>query len=184
MKKLNQNMRFAANGLWMIAFVAMLSSCASTKQASVDLDYVYKNGFMMAKPIVVDISVEKRKIDGKASIKNNLYGKEVATQAAKNLAVIDAVRKGDADILVQPLFEILSSNGYTTATVSGYAGKYKEFREATASDTTAFKLRQGFGTAVPDYVAPGEVSITKKSKAGIIIGGVVLVGALLALLLI
>lgn len=177
-----KNTKHLTRGAVMVALLAMLASCSATRTANVDVDYVYKNGFMMAKPIVVDITVEKRKIDGKAVIKNSLYGKEVATQAAKNLAVIDAVRKGDADILVQPMFEIQGSNGYTTATVSGYAGKYKEFRDATAADTTAFNLRQGYGTAVPDYVAPGEVSVTKKSKAGVIIGTVVLAGVLVGLL--
>ncbi len=149
--------------LSMLTLLVGLSSCTSTRQVSVDADYVFKNGFLMAKPIVVDITVEKRKIEGRATIKNQTYGAEVATQAAKNLAVIDAVKKGDADIIVQPLFEVESKNGVTTASVSGYAGKYKEFRQATEQDTLAFNLRQGYGSAVPDYVTPGEVKITKKS---------------------
>jgi hypothetical protein len=156
--------------LAMLATLVALSSCTSTRQVSVDADYVYKNGFLMAKPIVVDITVEKRKIEGRSTIKNQTYGTEVATQAAKNLAVIDAVKKGDADIIVQPLFEVESKNGVTTASVSGYAGKYKEFRQATVQDTLAFNLRQGYGSAVPDYVAPGEVKITKKSGNPVVIG--------------
>jgi len=166
----------------LIVFVATLSSCSSTRQVSVDADNVYKNGFIMAKPMVVDITVEKRKIEGRATIKNETYGREVATEAAKNLAVIDAIKKGDADIIVQPMFEIQGKNGYTTATVSGFAGKYKEFRQATVDDTLAFKLRQGFGGQVADYVGPGEVKVTKKSNTGAIIGVVVTLG-LLAILL-
>lgn len=180
MKKLNSNGKSAISGAMVVVLFAMLCSCASTKSASVDTDLVYKNGFMMAKPIVVDIKVEKRKIEGSAVIKNSLYGKEAATRVAKSLAVIDAVKKGDADILVQPMFEVESSNSYTTARVSGYAAKYKEFRDVTTADTLAFKVRGGL-TSVANYAAPDEVSVTKKGKQGLIL--LITLGAVLLIYL-
>ena len=59
--------------VFILALIVLFSSCTSTRQVSVDADYVYKNGFMMANPIVVDITVEKRKIEGRATIKNQMY---------------------------------------------------------------------------------------------------------------
>ena len=84
--------------LFVRVFLLMLGSCSiiSYKSASVESDYVAKNGFMMAKPQLVDIEVEKRKIEGSATVDNKLYGGPAATDAAKNLAVMDAVERGDA----------------------------------------------------------------------------------------
>ena len=59
-----------------IVFIAFaLASCSSTvtKFATVDADDVRKSGFIMAKPQVADIAVEKRKIEGKAAISNKMY---------------------------------------------------------------------------------------------------------------
>lgn len=183
MKNLNLSGKSAISVAMMVVLFAVLCSCASTKSASVDTDLVYKNGFMMAKPIVVDIKVEKRKIEGKAVIKNSVYGREAATRVAKSLAVIDAVKRGDADILVQPMFEVESSNSYTTASVSGYAAKYKEFRDVTTADTLAFKVRSKL-TAVANYAAPDEVSVTKKGKGGPVVLLVTLAVVALVFLLI
>ena len=97
-------MKKLINAFVCILSLCLLASCSATRQVSVDTDYIYKNGFLMAKPVVVDITVEKRKIDGRATIKNQSYGVESATAAAKNLAVIDAIKKRDADIIVQPMF--------------------------------------------------------------------------------
>ena len=162
-------------------FIAFLSSCSSMKTVTVDTDYIAKSGFIMAKPIIADITVEKRKIEGRAVIKNSLYGTEAASQAAKNLAVMDAVKKGNADIIVQPMYEIESDGETTTAMVSGFAGKYKEFRDVTPADTTAFNLRMKVenSSIIASIAAPTELSVTKKKNKG----GMILASILLPLLI-
>lgn len=141
----------------------MLTSCTtSIKTATVDTARISKNGFIMAKPQLVDIVVEKRKIEGRAIIVNSEYGVN-AIAAAKNLAVIDAVKKGNADIIVQPIFEIESNMKNTTATVKGFAGKYTDFRDITASDTMAFYIRRKLESYSSEVALPTQaVSVTKK----------------------
>ena len=92
------------------------------------------------------------------------------------------MKKGDADIIVQPMFEVESTNSITTARVSGYAGKYREFRDITVADTLAFNVRSSASTMAA-VAAPEEVGGTKKSQGMVILGVVLLVG-LLALLVI
>jgi hypothetical protein len=141
----------------------MLTSCTtSVKTATVDTARISRNGFIMAKPQVVDIVVEKRKIEGRAIIVNSEYGAN-AIIAAKNLAVIDAVKKGNADIIVQPIFEIESNVKNTTATVKGFAGKYTDFRDVTSADTMAFFIRRKLESYSSEVAVPTQaVSISKK----------------------
>lgn len=168
--------------------VLILCSCASSKTASVDASYVAKSGFIMAKPVVVDVKVEKRKITGSAVIKNSLYGKDAAQDAAKKLAVLDAIKKGEADIIIQPMYEIDTKNNITTATVSGFAGKYKEFRDLAVSDTLAFMTRANMdnSTLIVNADGPGELSVEKKKKGSAVlgvVGALLVVGLLLGLIL-
>jgi hypothetical protein len=145
--------------------VAALTSCSMTsKTVTVDEDFISKNGFMMAKPQVVDIKVEKRKIEGRAIIKNKLYGAENVMNAAKKLAVIDAIKKGNADIIVQPIFKVESDATYTTATVVGFAGMYTNFRDVTPADATAFKMRKLLDSYSSDVAAPTEKTVTGNKK--------------------
>jgi hypothetical protein len=136
---------FTLTNVLVFVFLIGLSSCSTMnkKYATIDADDVRKSGFIMAKPQVADIAVEKRKIEGKAAIKNSMYmGNGGPNEAAKNLAVLDAVNKGGADLIVNPMFEVDNNGQTTTATVSGFAGKYKAFRDITPADTAAFSLRE------------------------------------------
>jgi hypothetical protein len=141
----------------------ILTSCTtSVKTATVDTARISRNGFIMAKPQIVDIVVEKRKIEGRAIILNSEYGAN-AIGAAKNLAVIDAVKKGNADIIVQPIFEIESNPRNTTATVKGFAGKYTDFRDLTNADTMAFFIRRKLETYSSEAAVPTQaVQVIKK----------------------
>lgn len=167
---------------------ALMSSCISTAKTStvdVESEFVGREGFLMAKPIVADIKVEKRKIEGTATVENSKYAAS-AMQEAKNLAILDAVNRGDADLLVQPMFETQSTSTTTTAKVTGYAAKYKEFRPITTADTSAFLLRSRmeYSSLIASTAAPAQVSVTQqpKKKGSLIYGvlGAVLLVALLA----
>lgn len=171
---------------------ALMSSCAvptKTNNVDIEAEYVGREGFLMAKPLVVDIKVEKRKIEGAATVTNAQYtgGPGHALTEAKNLAILDAVNRGDADVLVQPMFETQVSGGTTTAKVTGYAAKYREFRNITPADTAAFLLRSRmeYSSLIASTAAPAEVSVTsggKKSKAGSIAYAVLGIALLVGLL--
>jgi hypothetical protein len=187
---------FSVTNLLVLTFLVGLSSCATMnkKYATIDADDVRKSGFIMAKPQVADISVEKRKIEGKAAIKNSMYmGNGGPNEAAKNLAVLDAVNKGGADLIVNPMFEVDNNGKTTTATVTGFAGKYKGFRDITPADTAAFSLRERLDYtsmvrgdnqnnvvgAEQGNKAPGAAAKKKGAGAGLLLG-LILLGALVA----
>lgn len=187
---------FTLTNLLVLVFLVGLSSCATMnkKYATIDADDVRKSGFIMAKPQVADITVEKRKIEGKAAIKNSMYmGGGGPNEAAKNLAVLDAVNKGGADLIVNPMFEVDNNGKTTTASVTGFAGKYKAFRDITPADTAAFSMRDRLDAttmvrgdnsnavvgAEQGNKAPGAAA-KKKGAAGGLLLGLILLGALVA----
>lgn len=158
------------NGLFVVAGSAILTSCgvvASNSSQTVDVDAIRKDGFVMAKPIVADVKIENRKIEGTATVKNALY-LGTAAEAAKNLAVIDAVKKGDADVIVQPIYKVTANAQTTTATVIGFAAKYKDFRPYTDDDKLAFdvRIKMNNTTLITVIDAPTEVGASQAKKRG------------------
>ncbi len=144
----------------------IVASCAlSSKSVSVDVDKISQQGFVMAKPIVADVKVEIRKIEGMARVNNKDFGGDMlrAESTAKNLAIMDAVKKGDADVIVQPMYTMTRDMTNTTVSVIGFAGKYKAFRQYTAADELAFKLRVKMDrtSLITIIDQPTEVGVTK-----------------------
>lgn len=172
-----------------LVVLALLSACELPhKVASIGVEDVKKSGFVMAKPLISDIDVDAQKIEGRAVISNKLYQASEGgpRNAAMNLAAIDAVKKANCDIIVQPVYEIENSGNFTTATVRGFAGRYKSFRDITAADTAAFNMRQKLDrtSAVRHQDTNTQVDagpVKKKSKAGLIIGGVIAITGLVVL---
>ncbi len=164
-----------------------LSACqVAHKSASIGVEDIKKSGFVMAKPLISEIEVENQKIEGRAAISNNLYARSSGgpQTAAMNLAVIDAIKKANCDIIVQPVYEIENSGTYTTAVVRGFAARYKAFREITPQDTAAFNMRYALDrtSAVRDRENSVnlEAGPTKqRSKGGAVLGVILLVSLLL-----
>ncbi|GHM99221.1 hypothetical protein WSM22_07110 [Cytophagales bacterium WSM2-2] len=175
--------------LYILTASIVLSSCQlAHKSASIGVEDIKKSGFVMAKPLISDIEVDNQKIEGRAVISNKLYQASAggARGAAMNLAVIDAVKKANCDIIVQPVYEIENSGTYTTATVRGFAGRYKNFREITAEDTAAFNVRAKLDrtSAVRERENNVQVDagpVKGKSKVGALVGVILLIGLLGAL---
>jgi hypothetical protein len=170
----------------LIGATIFLSSCqVAHKSASIGVEDIKKSGFVMAKPLMSEIEVDNQKIEGRAAISNKLYAGTAGgpQAAAMNLAVIDAVKKANCDIIVQPVYEIENSGTYTTATVRGFAARYKEFRDITPQDTAAFNMRYRLDntSAVRERenaVALEAGPVKKKSKGLAILAGVLLLGIL------
>lgn len=84
--------------LFFASVSVIAGSCAvstNSKSVSVDVDKISQDGFVMAKPIVADLKVEIRKIQGTATVKNSDYATAPAQAEldAKSLAILDAVKK-------------------------------------------------------------------------------------------
>lgn len=105
----------------------LFASCATTKTQTAKTIDIY--GSVVHKPIIADLQVQSQKITGTASFQSLS-----SLEAAKNTAVAEALKKANADVLIEPSFQTVTSNGKTTVTVAGWAGSYKNFRNANSED--------------------------------------------------
>ena len=163
------------NLFFLIVALIILSSCNVVRTSTSKTMDVYGSGIIQV-PVVVDLDVKATRVSGTAV--------GVSMEIAKLDALADAVKKANADVLVEPKFETETTNGNTTVSVSGYPATYKNFRSLTAADTSFVKVLhtgivQKANTYEPPKVQP------KKSSAGIIVGtvlGIVLIVAIAAAL--
>ena len=130
---------------------------------------------IVQKPVVVDLEV-KEKVTGASS--SNILN--VGLDIIKEQAINDALKKTNADVLLDPQFETEIVGQYKTVTVRGYAATYKNFRPMQLADT--LYVRTGASTVlyaqntshkkeVSNYLAPKK----KGGKAVLgVLGGLVL----------
>lgn len=119
--------------------------------------------------VIADLEVKEQKVTGTA---NGLSIKGNTVESTKEEAVFLALKSAnDADILVQPKYEItVSSDGAIVVVVTGYPAKYKNFRPLQKSDFTreilpdsSIVLTYPTNTAIPTEYAKSNVS--KKSNS-------------------
>lgn len=77
-----------------------------------------------ASPTIADLNVSTVKVTGTAS------GSSYQSGNVRSVAVANALDKVNADILIEPQYEAVTSNGQVTITVTGYPATYKNFRKA------------------------------------------------------
>ena len=113
------------------AFCIVLFSCSSVKtNTSKSLD-IYGAG-VIQKPVIVDLVVKEIKITG--------FATGSAVENVKSMAVANAINKANVDVLVEPVYEITTSNGKTTVTVTGFPGSYKNFRPMVEEDVKILEI--------------------------------------------
>lgn len=105
----------------------IITSCAVTKTETAKTIDVY--GSVVHKPVVADLDIREPKISGSAVF---VSGADI--ENIKTYAVADALKKANADVMVEPRFETITDRGRTTVTVTGWAGNYKNFRQASGAD--------------------------------------------------
>lgn len=103
-----------------------LLSCKSTSHTTVSTDV--DGPTVIQKPVIADLNVGDKRVTGTAS------GKGTVAEI-KDLAILDAITKAKADVLVEPRFTIEESFNKASVTVTGYPGTYKNFRPIEAADT-------------------------------------------------
>jgi len=109
----------------------MLTSCVPTKAKyttakSVDINLTG----IIQKPVVVDLDVKENKVSGTATENSEFASIETVKQAA----IVDAVKKSNADILVEPMFTTETIGNKITVTVIGFPANYKNFRSIKHED--------------------------------------------------
>ena len=111
----------------LLGVIVLFTSCVTTKTQTAKTIDIY--GSVVHKPIIADLQVQDQKITGTA-----VFQSLSSLEGAKNTAVAEALKKTNADVLIEPSFQTETSNGKTTVTVTGWAGTYKNFRNANPED--------------------------------------------------
>ncbi len=132
---------------------------------------IYGSG-VIQKPVIVDLNVSQTRVTG--------YAKESSSESletVKQKAVGDALKKANADVLVEPKFDTETKSGYTTAFVSGWPATYTNFRAITPDD---IPLLEAGVLQKAEVYAPATVS-EKKNKGWALLGVILVVGASIGL---
>jgi hypothetical protein len=105
-------------------------SCSSTRNVVTTNTQEITNKGIQQALIVTDLEVQPTKISG------TYTGKNVSESDACNLAVSDALKKANAEVLVQPVYQIqIKKHNAVSVNVEGFPGVYKNFRKPSHSDS-------------------------------------------------
>lgn len=118
----------------MIVAALFLTSCGSLKTTTSKTMDIYGAG-IIHKPVIVDLDVKETKVTGTATMSTNM-----TLEAVKREAVADALRKANADVLVEPKFQTTTDHGRTTATVTGFPATYSNFRPIKEEDVKLLQV--------------------------------------------
>jgi hypothetical protein len=153
----------------LLGAVLLGTSCATVKKAETAKNLEIYGPGVIQNPVIADLDVQQQKVRGTAT------GRTSATETLKNLALANAIRTANADLLVAPVYELETSRGRTSVTVSGFPATYTNFRSATPADSSL--IDAGYmhraNTAVANDVK------ARKGSAGWIVATVITVAAVL-----
>lgn len=112
-----------------------VASCTSKKTSTVKATDIYGIGVIQY-PVVVDLDVKQEKVSGEIAWK----GGGATLDNLKEMAMTDAIKKSNSDVLVDPRYDIVIKGRKKNVSVSGYPASYTNFRNAVASDTLISKI--------------------------------------------
>lgn len=122
------------------AAMIMLQSCATadyhhtSRKATAKTRYISQSSITET-TVVTDLIVEDKKVNGSFS------GTNVDEESAKSLAVADALKKVNAEVMVEPVFEVeVKDFRDISVQVQGYPARYKNFRSPTREDSILLGL--------------------------------------------
>lgn len=113
-------------------------SCTTMEQASTTkvMD-IYGVGVIQY-PVVGEMDVDINKVTGTVESSNA----SVNINSLKVSAVNNAIKKSNADILIEPIFDIVKDGRQTTVTVTGFPATYTNFRPITLADVPLLEAGQ------------------------------------------
>jgi hypothetical protein len=159
-----------------------LASCSTTQSIKLFTNKTAEINptTIVQKPTVVDLEV-KEKVTGTSS--SNSFN--VSLDIVKEQAINDALKKTNADMLIDPQFETEIVGQYKTVTVRGYAATYKNFRPMKIEDTLYVRTGASallYGQNNNSHKKEISNYITPKKKGGKAVLGIL--GSLVLLILI
>jgi hypothetical protein len=110
-----------------LLIASLFSSCVMQKMTTSKTMDIYGAG-VIQKPVIVDLEVKETKTTGTATAPTGQI------EIIKAMAVNDALKTSNADVLVEPKFEMQVQGGRTTVTVTGWPATYKNFRAIKEED--------------------------------------------------
>jgi len=122
--------------LFILATLVSLGACSTLKTNTVKESDI-SGPTVIQKPVVADLDVSDKKVTGTYTTSS----KNTVTYA-KQMAINEALKPSNADVLIEPRYEITKSFRKIEVTVTGYPATYKNFRPMETSDTTFIKANQ------------------------------------------
>ena len=105
-----------------------LTSCSTVAKSYTARTQNINKGEIIQNPLLVDLEVKDVKVSGTAT------GKTMYKETVKQEAVASALKGLNADVLIEPSYEITTINDRITVVVSGRPAFYKNFRTIEEKD--------------------------------------------------
>ena len=143
--------------MFLVVCAICISSCVVTRTETAKVRDV--SGVVVHVPTVADLDVPANRSTETLNLKvpKNMRGLPVITEAVKNFATADLLKKHDADVLIEPRYSVENASSISkfkfNVIVSGYPAKYKNFRPMTEKDTVFLK-------PMPPHIFPEKKSGT------------------------
>lgn len=135
--------------IFCLGLLLTFSSCKSYSKTTVTSDI--QGPTVIQKPVIADLDVQPTRVIGTATGKG-----ASAIDELKQQALSDALMKSNADVLIEPRYEISSKFNRSTVNVTGYPATYKNFRSMEAEDTI-------FVSKTPLNVSPAPRELKKNN---------------------
>jgi hypothetical protein len=151
-----------------ITVLIIFSSCsvASKSKTSTVKTMDINNGGVYTKPLLADLEVKEAKVTATAKGTISKDGVDFV----KNLAVANALKTNNGDILVEPKYDIETSGDDIVVVVSGFSANYKNMRQLKTEDSLFLKnrvmLNAGTSSIKTNESTSAGVEPNKKSNTG------------------
>ncbi len=151
------------------------TSCSSLKQTTNTSKTlgIYGAG-VIQKPVITNLKVNPAKIT------SNFSGTGVQNiDYLKSQAIAKAMQESNADVILEPSYEVVSNGNNVQIKVTGYAASYQNFRQLTGTDTSLLVEAGIFNYNNSDTPAEIAPEVKRKSPLKTILG-IILLGAAVA----
>ena len=114
-----------------LALSLFMASCSVSKISTAKSLDIY--GTVMHIPVVADLDVKQTKVSATIDFQGKV------TKSIKDKVIGEALKKTNADILIEPSFDIETKGSSSKITVKGFPASYKNFRNASPADVELLK---------------------------------------------
>ncbi len=121
--------------LFFLLVIVTNISCTTLKSGTAKSIDIVGDG-VIYKPVIADLEVNQQKSSKTIKVKT-----AVSLETAKDDVIRELLNENNADILVEPKFQTISTNGRTELTVTGWLAYYKNFRPIEEKDLKFLNIR-------------------------------------------